>query len=92
MEACNAIIPTVASVQTSSMYEMQREMQECRCGHITWNWDSPEDCEEYSSSEFNSKDTCSVQDVKLLLCLSSLFSKYMVENDPNYGHFPQYSL
>jgi len=41
MEACNAIIPTVASVQTSSIYEMQKVMQDCRCGHITWNWDSP---------------------------------------------------
>lgn len=75
IEASNAIIPTVASVQTSSMYEMQRVMQDYRCRHVTWNWDSPEDCEDCHNAEFNSKDTCIVQDVILLLCLELIIFK-----------------
>jgi hypothetical protein len=75
-ESWHAIIPAVSLGQRISMYELHKMMMDCKYGRVPWKWESPEDC---SCSEFKIKDTCSIQNVFLLLCLSDLhlFSKWL---------------
>jgi hypothetical protein len=59
MDTWYAFTPTVASVEGNSIHELHEMMQDCRYGHVTWNWHSAED---RSNFELDIKNICNVQD------------------------------